>query len=666
MLDVAGPNPNIHLKIGDLSDAMVQNVPDVLTDLIEVAAYVFAADQAVGRGGAHDTGKQWHRRFRFHVPVRLPDLWRRADVAEALVDVLSFLSDDDYEFTFSQLGRSQPVQLYLDGLVPTLEAEEVLLFSGGIDSLAGAVKAAVTEQRRVALVSHSSASKRVPTVADLAATVATKAPARARHISVWATKAENVGREFTQRTRSFLYASLATGVARMLGLDAIRFYENGVTSINLPIAEQVVGGRATRTTHPQSLNGFARLFSLLLDRSFAVESPFLWLTKGEVIGVIKDAGCADLIKGTVSCSRTFDATKLHTHCGRCSQCIDRRFATLAVGLTDEEDPWEMYKVQLMTDERVVGETRTMAESFLRRALALRTMNSLEFLKAYPEASRALRHVGLPSEQAAQRIHDLHRRHGEEVQAALTEGHRRHAAEFQAAKLPDSCVLVLAVPSRYRQQDEHQPQRVPTFRRTGVAGDHWEIWFENERTTLKDGVGPRYLVQLLANPGRALHAIDMQITEAILNGSLDPAEFDQGFIDADEAGHEVSKSPASSGTPSKNSVRQAVRSCRARLDDIEKAVEAARASGNADQLLELDGEAQRIQRYIRAVVDLHGNPRPSADDDERARQAVTKAITRTVKNLWKKHPLLARHLGKHLTKGASSLYDPDPPVSWVTD
>lgn len=337
-LDVAGQNPNVHLKIGDLSDAMVRNIPDVLMDLLEVAAYVFAADQAVGRGGARDAGKHWRRRFRFSVPVRSPDLWSRSEVTEALVDALSFLSDDDYEFTFSRLERSQPVQLYLDGLAPTVEAEEVALFSGGLDSLAGAVHAAIAEQRRVALVSHSSASKRVPTVADLAGEVAKRAPNAVRHIPVWATKAENVGREFTQRTRSFLYASLATAVARMLGLDGIVFYENGVTSLNLPLAEQVVGARATRTTHPQSLKGFARLFSTLLDRPFSVESPFMWRTKGEVIEVLKENGCSDLVQYSVSCSRTVEATTLHTHCGRCSQCIDRRFATLATGLSDEEDP----------------------------------------------------------------------------------------------------------------------------------------------------------------------------------------------------------------------------------------------------------------------------------------------------------------------------------------
>ena len=45
-------------------------------------------------------------------------------------------------------------------------------------------------------------------------------------------------------------------------------------------------------------------------------------------------------------------TKLHPHCGQCSQCIDRRFAILAAG-QDEDDPEDAYKVDLLLDGREV-------------------------------------------------------------------------------------------------------------------------------------------------------------------------------------------------------------------------------------------------------------------------------------------------------------------------
>ncbi len=96
LLDLQGANPNVFLRIDDISEAMARNVPDVLMDLVELAVYVFAADQATGRGGARDTGDRWRRSFKLHVPVRVPDLWSRESVSEALVNVLSFLSDRDF------------------------------------------------------------------------------------------------------------------------------------------------------------------------------------------------------------------------------------------------------------------------------------------------------------------------------------------------------------------------------------------------------------------------------------------------------------------------------------------------------------------------------------------------------------------------------------------
>lgn len=640
VLDLQGANPNVSLKISDLSEAMARNVPDVLMDLLEVAVYVFAADQGTGRGGARDAGERWRRRFRLHIPVRNPDLWSRAEVSGALVDVLSFVSDDDYEFVFSKLTHLPPQQLYFEQLVPDFRVDEVMLFSGGLDSLAGAIQEAIVDGRNIALVSHDSASKRKPQVESLAADVGGRARAgTVRHIPVWATKAEGLGREYTQRSRSFLYAALATTVSAMLGRDRIRFYENGVTSMNLPIAPQVVGGRATRTTHPQSIRGFAQLFSTLLDRPFVVESPFVWKTKTDVVRLIKESGHGQLAAHTVSCSRTFEATKLHTHCGRCSQCIDRRFATLAAGFSDEDDPPEMYKVDLLTGERTIGENRTMAESFLRRASKLRSMHELDFFAEYPEATRSIRHVGLDSEEAARRIVDLHRRHGEDVFAALAEGHKRHARTFQDAKLPDSCLLVLAVPGRYRNGTDDGTPSVPTFR---VEGDYWKVWFENERTTLKDGVGLRHIARMLASPGRRWHCADLLAQEAGYCG------------------------PTPSGSAGEASDRTSLRSYKARLEEIAQELVDAKMENDVHRQAELREEAEQLAAHLKAVSGLGGNPRPAADDAEKARQAVSTAVRRAMSAIEKKHPGLWKHLRKSMKTGAFCCYGPDPEITWVTE
>src|SRR5262249_26633941 len=149
---------------------------------------------------------------------------------------------------------------------------------------------------------------------------------------------------------------------RLFGNTRIRFFENGVVSINLPISEQVVGARATRTTHPLVLERFRKFFSAAIHKSISIENPFIWNTKADVIRAIVARGCGPLIEHTVSCTRRYDITRLHTHCGCCSQCLDRRLGMLAAGAA-EHDPVEMYKVELPIGKRDRSNDRTMAESY---------------------------------------------------------------------------------------------------------------------------------------------------------------------------------------------------------------------------------------------------------------------------------------------------------------
>src|SRR5690606_19090728 len=88
------------------------------------------------------------------------------------------------------------------------------------------------------------------------------------HIRVTVHKKKWLNKEYTQRTRSFLFVSLGATIANMLGLSNVRFYENGVISMNLPVCAQVVGGKATRTTHPRVLHSFQTLLSMIADHPF--------------------------------------------------------------------------------------------------------------------------------------------------------------------------------------------------------------------------------------------------------------------------------------------------------------------------------------------------------------------------------------------------------------
>lgn len=276
-----GPR-DVHLRLSQFSDAMRAGLSPVAADLLELAAYVYVADQAVRRGGtkSFDYGDRWHRDFRFRVPVRCPAVWNRPEVRDALRGLLRFLTDDGYEFEFVPARHATALDRFLfDDLPPPAGAgfEEVALFSGGLDSLCGAVEEVLAGQRRVVLVSHRPENRVFARQQGLVAAIRSRVPSpklAPYHFAAVVNKGKVHNREFTQRSRSFLFAATAAVVARVFGLDRVRFYENGVTSLNLPVSPQMIGGRASRTTHPQTLYRFSRLFTLLFETGFVVENPF--------------------------------------------------------------------------------------------------------------------------------------------------------------------------------------------------------------------------------------------------------------------------------------------------------------------------------------------------------------------------------------------------------
>src|SRR3954468_14631255 len=90
------------LKLDALTEHLLDNVPPVLADALEIASYVFMADRLVLRGTDKMglMGADWRRSFVFRIPVLQPNVWRDHEVQSALVTALGFLSEDDFEFEF--------------------------------------------------------------------------------------------------------------------------------------------------------------------------------------------------------------------------------------------------------------------------------------------------------------------------------------------------------------------------------------------------------------------------------------------------------------------------------------------------------------------------------------------------------------------------------------
>lgn len=437
------------LSLHRLNARMLSNQPPRLADLLDIAIYVHLGDLQTTRGSTllRDLGRTWRRQMRFRIPVREAAFWQSPQASQMLHDSVQFLTGDDIVFEFVQANMQPRVDAYLDlgGDVPPLgfRPTEVILFSGGLDSLAGSIDALLVRRQQAVLVSHHSA----PFVQAIQQTLATRladlaGPGCHWHVSL-ALEPRGEAKERTKRSRAFLFAVLGAVVAHVFRLERVSFCENGIVSMNLPLADNIVGTRATRTTHPRVIGDLSSLLSLAAGARLELYNPLFWSTKADVVRQIASAGCASLIATTFSCAAVRETTmRSGQHCGACSQCLDRRFGVLAAGYGHHE-PATKYAVDLFRGAREDAEQRITAKGYVLTAHRFAKVDLAGFLARYGEVFRALPWLGMPQREAAARLYDLHRRHGEavvQVTAAAAAACEDPIAE--ALGLPDSCLLAM--------------------------------------------------------------------------------------------------------------------------------------------------------------------------------------------------------------------------------
>jgi len=443
-LDVQGDNKSVELKIESISEAVLKNIPDAVFDMLEIAAYVYCADQQIRRGSEFltDYGKDWRRLMNFIIPVRNLKLWSSAELRENLEETLGFLAGEPYSFKFVQ--AENPVTQatpYFEFSDDPSTPDEVALFSGGVDSFAGAVESIVDRKRKVALVGHHSANKVKNVQKTLIDGLKDKGyEKQLQYISIKVHNFNATAPEYTQRTRSFLFACLGMTIAKLYGKDEFSFYENGTVSLNLPITKDVLGSRATRTTHPKVINGFIRIFSTVFDKEINVKHPYQWLTKSEVTQKIAKYDCHDLLEETNSCTRPRTWTKTKNHCGVCSQCIDRRFGILAANLA-EHDSADKYNIDLLTGYRNEKGEINMAANYVKFARDFKNLTKERFVTDHPQIASALAEFpDLTSAEAEDKIFDLYKRHSDDVMNVMEQGLEEHKERVVDGTLPSTSLL----------------------------------------------------------------------------------------------------------------------------------------------------------------------------------------------------------------------------------
>jgi 7-cyano-7-deazaguanine synthase in queuosine biosynthesis len=460
---------NLTLRLDAIRRRLVGVEPKRLTDLIEIASYVFAADRTTRRGTEilKNCGEKWRRNFLMVVAVREPGFWNRADVKSALTESLGFASEDTWAFDFVDNEQPPSLQNYLavrEDQIDDAGGTSIVLFSGGLDSLAGAVKELTTSNRHVVLVSHRNTPAIGAIQKKLAERLTAAYPRRVTH--VWVDNhltGKLDDREETQRTRSFFFFAMAAVAAHIEKADRIRFFENGIMSVNLPIATQVVGARASRSTHPRTLKLLQDVADLVLEHGVSVDNPFVWETKADVVHGLASSQFAPLITISHSCTRSRKgAVAFERHCGTCVQCIQRRISTLGGGAT-ELDEAEGYSVDLFAGERDKPEDRAMAFGSVQLALDCATMNDWQFMGRFAlEVSQVVQaHPVGERDEIAQRLITLFRRHGETVRSLAIDAIRAAADKFIDRSIkPGSLLALLTTPDLLSQRTAPQGMLSP--------------------------------------------------------------------------------------------------------------------------------------------------------------------------------------------------------------
>ena len=449
VIRINGDDPTFHLATDTLEAQALQELDPVLLDLLEISATVFAADSSVVRGGPtrQHMGQRWYREFDVTIPVRNPGLWRQPEVSAALVEAVESLTEDSVRFAFTQARAAPSRQPYLNfgrGRA-TFQADEVVLFSGGLDSFAGALELLSASSSRVILITHRSAQKAITRQVDLGRYLVDRFPGRVLHVQVLARRKGQEARDQTQRSRTLLFAALGQAVAHAFGAKRVSFFENGIVSHNLPLSPQIVSTMATRTTHPLALRIIDRLTQLVAPSPVPIENRYQWLTKSEVVSRIAESGAAEQIRRAVSCTSVREQNNLHTHCGACTQCLDRRFAVLHAGL-GEHDPEEIYATDVLVGERRTPRSIVMATEWTRHALRLGELDQQGFMESYgTEAMRIVRgHPELTRKEALDLTFRMHQRHSRAVRRVLENVVRDRAPDLIAGKLSETCLLRLHV------------------------------------------------------------------------------------------------------------------------------------------------------------------------------------------------------------------------------
>lgn len=306
--------------------------PEVAFGMLYLSAIVYAIDRSVSRAVYSIDG--WSREF--DVDVLLPEYEKFHSLEASINAMLSFLTGDYWTCHF--VGNASVGHLN-NKLSPRIDGiTQVNLFSGGMDSLIGAIDYMTSHPTgKLFLASHYDSympgplSDQQRLIKLLSSKYMRKfCPLSAHKPAVNIEPRLSV--ELSCRSRSLMFLSIALVIASYAGCE-IGVPENGSVSLNFPLSKSRRASCSTRTTHPLFLRMFKDIIAKL-GLQVGVSNPYEKMTKGEMVKACADK---DYLLGIVALSNSCGKRSKHqynydcrtaSHCGRCMPCMYRKAALI--------------------------------------------------------------------------------------------------------------------------------------------------------------------------------------------------------------------------------------------------------------------------------------------------------------------------------------------------
>ncbi|MCI0486041.1 MAG: hypothetical protein L0229_05525 [Blastocatellia bacterium] len=338
-----------------ISDSFGRAIDPLYADWIDVALATYMADRMSPRRDlkSPDHCFQWARRMSLKIPIRLPEVWARPEVSDALRKALSFFTDDDWHIEFvtrHSRGRLAENRLFL---FPASIASplRVALLSGGLDSFAGASQAVADfSDHSFVFVSGVTNSRQRSAQQEQMRALRRLSRLELCHIAIpfgisRYMRSRGQGEEPSQRTRGFLFLTFGAVTALTAGVSELYVHENGVGAINLPYNATQIGTSNSRGVHPFALLRMSELAQALTGSPFFFHNPFLYETKGQMCQHPAMRQLTNYIRLTFSCDGFPIQARGKPQCGFCTSCLLRRVSLEAAGLS-AHDPSDHYVCDL--------------------------------------------------------------------------------------------------------------------------------------------------------------------------------------------------------------------------------------------------------------------------------------------------------------------------------